>query len=83
VGLGDSGHARRPFFGVLYICVVTRGLGVSGHAWSRVQHDNTVTWLACWKENILNSVKYVMLSASSSFKGKSDMEKYDKVSMEH
>ena len=45
-----------------------------------MQHDNKVTWLACWKENILNGVKYVMLSASSSFKGKSDMEKYDKVS---
>jgi len=49
-----------------------------GHAWDRVQHDNKVTWLACWKENIMDSVKYVMLSASSSFKGKSDMGKYDK-----
>ena len=26
----------------------------------------------------MNGVKYVMLSASSSFKGKSEMEKYDK-----
>lgn len=43
-----------------------------------MQHDNKVTWLACWKENILGGVKYVMLSASSSFKGKSDKEKYDK-----
>ena len=49
-----------------------------GHAWDRVQHDNKVTWLASWKENVLNGVKYVMLAASSSFKGKSDMEKYDK-----
>lgn len=43
-----------------------------------MQHDNRVTWLASWKENVLNGVKYVMLSASSSFKGKSDKEKYDK-----
>lgn len=59
----------------MWLAVVVWG---AGHAWDRVQHDNRVTWLACWKENILNGVKYVMLSASSSFKGKSDKEKYDK-----
>jgi DNA topoisomerase-1 len=43
-----------------------------------VVHDPTVTWLAHWRENVMNGFKYVFLSASSSFKGKSDMAKYDK-----
>ena len=49
-----------------------------GHAWKRVQHDPGVTWLCHWNENVQNQTKYVMLSASSSFKGKSDLEKYQK-----
>ena len=49
-----------------------------GHAWGRVQHDNSVTWLASWYENILGNNKYVMLAAQSSFKGKSDRDKYGK-----
>jgi hypothetical protein len=49
-----------------------------GHAWKRVVHDPTVTWLAYWKENIMNGHKYVFLAASSSFKGKSDLQKYEK-----
>ena len=43
-------------------------------------HDPEVTWLAGWKENVMDGHKYVFLAASSSFKGKSDMAKYDKVS---
>jgi DNA topoisomerase I len=38
-----------------------------------------VTWLAYWRENVMGSFKYVFLAASSSFKGKADMAKYDKV----
>lgn len=49
-----------------------------GHAWKRVVHDPTVTWLAYWKENVMGGTKYVFLSASSSFKGKSDLAKYEK-----
>ena len=49
-----------------------------GHAWATVQHDPAVTWLCSWVENVQESNKYVMLSASSSFKGKSDMLKYQK-----
>jgi len=49
-----------------------------GHAWQSVQHDASVTWLSAWNENVQNQSKYVMLAASSSFKGKSDMEKYGK-----
>jgi DNA topoisomerase I len=49
-----------------------------GHAWQSVRHDPMVTWLCSWNENVQNQNKYVMLAASSSFKGKSDMEKYTK-----
>jgi len=49
-----------------------------GHAWMNVQHDPTVTWMATWNENIMGSNKYVQLAASSSFKGKSDRDKYNK-----
>jgi DNA topoisomerase I len=47
-----------------------------GHAWNSVRHDPAVTWLSSWTENVQNQNKYVMLAASSSFKGKSDQEKY-------
>lgn len=49
-----------------------------GHKWKKVQHDNTVTWLACWTENIQNQIKYVMLNPSSKLKGEKDMAKYEK-----
>ncbi|KAJ2749441.1 DNA topoisomerase 1, partial [Coemansia nantahalensis] len=50
----------------------------AGHTWGKVQHDNTVTWLAMWKENINSNTKYVFLAAGSSLKGQSDMRKFDK-----
>ncbi|KZS98676.1 hypothetical protein SISNIDRAFT_472490 [Sistotremastrum niveocremeum HHB9708] len=46
--------------------------------WKKVVHDNTVTWLANWKENINGNFKYVFLAASSSLKGQSDMNKFEK-----
>lgn len=49
-----------------------------GHKWGKVIHDNTVTWLATWKENVNNNTKYVFLAAGSSLKGQSDMRKFDK-----
>lgn len=51
---------------------------LQGHAWQEVRHDPMVTWLCSWNENVQGMNKYVMLSASSSFKGKSDREKYGK-----
>ncbi len=51
---------------------------IPGYAWEGVQCDPTVSWLSSWKETVLNSVKYMQLAASSSFKGKSDMCKYSK-----
>ncbi|GAB9466675.1 DNA topoisomerase 1 [Globisporangium polare] len=51
---------------------------VPGHAWKEVIHRDTVSWLAYWNENVMGGIKYVWLAASSSFKGKSDMAKYEK-----
>ena len=48
-----------------------------GHKWKKVQHDNTVTWLASWQENVQNQIKYVMLNPSSKLKGEKDMMKYE------
>ncbi|XP_013790321.2 DNA topoisomerase I, mitochondrial-like, partial [Limulus polyphemus] len=48
-----------------------------GHKWKEVRHDNTVTWLACWVENILGASKYIMLNPSSKLKGEKDWQKYE------
>lgn len=49
-----------------------------GHSWGKVQNDNTVSWLAMWKENINGATKYVFLAAGSSLKGQSDFKKFEK-----
>lgn len=46
--------------------------------WKDVQHDNTVTWLATWTENVNGNHKYVFLAAGSALKGQSDMAKFEK-----
>ncbi|TFK54480.1 hypothetical protein OE88DRAFT_1806192 [Heliocybe sulcata] len=46
--------------------------------WKAVIHDKTVTWLACWTENVNGNYKYVFLAAGSSLKGQSDMVKFEK-----
>jgi DNA topoisomerase-1 len=46
--------------------------------WKKVIHDNTVTWLATWTENVNHNHKYVFLAAGSSLKGQSDMQKFEK-----
>ena len=28
-----------------------------GHSWKEVRHDNSVTWLASWTENVQNQIK--------------------------
>lgn len=50
----------------------------TGTKWGNIVHDNTVTWLACWQENVNGDTKYVFLSAGSSLKGQSDMKKFEK-----
>uniref|UniRef100_A0A7N6B0V0 DNA topoisomerase I n=1 Tax=Anabas testudineus TaxID=64144 RepID=A0A7N6B0V0_ANATE len=49
----------------------------AGYHWKEVRHDNTVTWLASWTENIQGSIKYIMLNANSKLKGEKDWEKYE------
>ncbi|XP_011605287.2 DNA topoisomerase I, mitochondrial isoform X1 [Takifugu rubripes] len=49
----------------------------AGHRWKEVRHDNTVTWLVSWTENIQGSIKYIMLNANSKLKGEKDWEKYE------
>ncbi|KAM6946120.1 DNA topoisomerase I, mitochondrial [Aplochiton taeniatus] len=49
----------------------------AGHRWKEVRHDNTVTWLASWLENVQGSTKYIMLNANSKLKGEKDWEKYE------
>ncbi|KAI8332647.1 hypothetical protein BC941DRAFT_436201 [Chlamydoabsidia padenii] len=51
---------------------------IPGHTWGKIVHDQQATWLATWKENINDSSKYVFLAANSSWKGQSDMKKFDK-----
>jgi len=48
-----------------------------GHKWKEVRHDNTVTWLASWTENVQQQNKYVMLNAASKLKGEKDWMKYE------
>lgn len=49
-----------------------------GQKWGEIRHDNTVQWLAMWRENISNSFKYVRFAASSSLNGQSDFKKFEK-----
>ncbi|KAG1881336.1 DNA topoisomerase I [Suillus tomentosus] len=46
--------------------------------WKAIVHDQTVTWLANWVENVNGNYKYVFLAAGSSLKGQSDMQKFEK-----
>eukprot|EP00057_Strongylocentrotus_purpuratus_P019907 XP_011674381.1 PREDICTED: DNA topoisomerase I, mitochondrial-like isoform X1 [Strongylocentrotus purpuratus] len=48
-----------------------------GHKWKKVIHENSVTWLASWTENIQGAIKYVMLNPSSRIKGEKDWAKYE------
>ena len=50
---------------------------LNGHKWNNIIHDNTVIWLATWKDNITGKNKYIFTSLESFFKSKSDEEKFD------
>eukprot|EP00798_Chlamydomonas_sp_ICE-L_P013943 gene13943-19879_t len=50
-----------------------------GQTWKHVKHDDTVTWLAYWKDTVsARDYKYVFLGATSTFKADSDLAKYEK-----
>lgn len=52
---------------------------VPGRAWKEIVHNPEVTWLAFYKDEVINSsFKYFFLSAASRIKGMKDMKKYDK-----
>jgi DNA topoisomerase-1 len=48
-----------------------------GHKWGEIIHDQSVIWLASWKEEITGKNKYVFTSLDSFFKSQSDMSKFD------
>jgi len=45
--------------------------------WKEIIHDNSVIWLASWKEEVTGKNKYVRLSDKSDFKSESDRKKFD------
>jgi len=45
-----------------------------GRKWKDIIHDNTVEWIAAWKDNITDKIKYVWLADKSV----NDKKKYDK-----
>lgn len=49
----------------------------NNHKWGKIIHDNTVIWLATWKDNITGKNKYIFTSFESFFKSKSDEDKFD------
>ncbi|KAK1937278.1 DNA topoisomerase [Babesia divergens] len=49
-----------------------------GHSWADVLHDNSVTWLAYFKDSINDQFKYMYTAAQSKFKGLHDFLKYNK-----
>jgi len=48
-----------------------------GHTWGEIIHDQYVEWLASWKDDITNKLKYVWLSSQSEFKAESDIKKFE------
>lgn len=50
---------------------------VHNHKWGKIIHDDSVIWLASWKDDINGKTKYVFTSLESFFKAKSDESKFD------
>ncbi|KAN0040528.1 hypothetical protein ACTA71_008865 [Dictyostelium dimigraforme] len=50
---------------------------IPGEKWKEIIHNNTVTWLAFWRENVNGGFKYVWLSSSSKIKGQADRKKFE------
>jgi DNA topoisomerase-1 len=48
------------------------------HRWGSIVQDKTGTWVAKWKDPIINEMKYVRFSQEGKFKGESDLLKYEK-----
>lgn len=52
-------------------------LAPEGHRWGKIIHDNTLEWIASWKDIISGKVKYVRLGDQSKFKSDADQKKFD------
>lgn len=50
---------------------------VGSRKWGNIIHDDSVIWLATWKDTITGKNKYVFTSMESIFKSKSDESKFD------
>ena len=50
---------------------------LEGHKWKEIIHNKEVLWIASWKDNITKKNKYVFPGDHSSFKAKSDENKYN------
>lgn len=48
-----------------------------GHKWGKIIHNRNVEWIASWKDNVTDKIKYVWLSNTSEFKANSDLGKFD------
>ncbi|CAJ1339760.1 unnamed protein product [Effrenium voratum] len=57
---------------------VPKVLGMPGHAWRDVVHENAVQWIATFEDGLLGDAKYVSFAATSGLKGQPDMLKYDR-----
>ena len=51
--------------------------GIKDKNWKNIIHDETVIWLASWKENVTGKTKYVRLSDKSDYKAASDEKKFE------
>jgi DNA topoisomerase-1 len=47
-------------------------------SWGKIIHDNTLIWLASYKDEITGKVKYVWTANDSHFKSESDQAKFEK-----
>lgn len=47
-----------------------------GHQWKEIRHDNKVSWLVMWTENIRGNNKYIMLNASSRVKVRQEQKTF-------
>ncbi|KAN0014453.1 hypothetical protein ACTFIU_000771 [Dictyostelium citrinum] len=50
---------------------------IPGEKWKEIVHNNTVTWLAFWRESVNGGFKYVWLAPSSKIKGQADRKKFE------
>jgi len=57
---------------------VPKVIGMPGHAWRDVVHENTVQWIASFDDGLLGETKYVGFAATSGIKGQPDLLKYDR-----